>query len=259
MPGARSQARRRRFVPGQRSQDGRDRFSDSERLLKLRATLILLVRLKIFDFFWEMSFEQTMSRWRGRLPHWEVAERWHFITIRCQGSLPPEARVKIREIHRALSQITATDPEFAQLQRQYFLSTEKYLDQNFGFAPFVQTTANRSCLEDLERLEGDGWLVGEAVIMPNHLHCVIYPGEKHLPLREALSRLKGRSARRLNVLLKRQGRFWQQDWFDRWMRNEAELDKTINYIRQNPVKAKLVDDWRDYPWRISKYDASYAS
>lgn len=198
-----------------------------------------------------------MARWRSRLPHWEVAEHWHFITIRCQGSLPSEARRKIREIHEALSKIDPQHADFAQLQRQYFLSTEKYLHQNVGFAPFAQPATNRSCLEDWQGLNDDGWQVGEAVIMPNHLHGLIYPDKTHRPLREALIRFKGRSARRLNLILGRKGRFWQQDWFDRWMRHEGELGKTIDYIRQNPVKAKLVREWQDWPWRISQIEANH--
>tara|TARA_B110000003_G_C16288574_1_gene393931 strand:+ start:482 stop:598 length:117 start_codon:yes stop_codon:yes gene_type:complete len=35
------------------------------------------------------------------------------------------------------------------------------------------------------------------------------------------------------------------------MRHEGELTKTIRYIRNNPVKAKLVSEWSDYHWRIS--------
>jgi len=187
------------------------------------------------------------------LPHWEVADRWHFLTIRCQGSLPKEAQQKIREIHDTLKEIDANSPDFAQLQRKYFLACEKYLDAGTGFAPLTREEVNRPCLEALKKIEEEGWLIGECTIMPNHLHCLIYPGDSHQPLRGVIQRFKGRASRELNLILNRKGRFWQQDWFDRWIRDENELRKTIHYIRQNPVKANLVKVWQDYPWRISNF------
>jgi REP element-mobilizing transposase RayT len=196
----------------------------------------------------------TKARWRARLPHWEVAGHWHFITIRCHGSLPPSAQEKIRQIHASLQRIEANDPAFSQLQRQYLLTTEKYLDQGTGFAPFTDSPICRDVLSALDKMTGEGWEVGEAVIMPNHVHLLtIQTDSVGLSLKKALERFKGRSARTLNARLQRKGRFWQEDWFDRWMRNEDEKAKTIRYIRNNPVKARLAAKWQDYPWRISNF------
>jgi len=105
-------------------------------------------------------------------------------------------------------------------------------------------------------MEKEGWLVGEATVMPNHVHLLILREDSKFSLKEILERFKGRSARWINQELDRSGRFWQQDWFDRWMRHEGELTKTVAYIRNNPVKAKLVDEWRDYRWRISREDGA---
>ena len=196
----------------------------------------------------------TEARWRSQLPHWEVRGHWHFVTIRCQGSLPAQAREKVKNIHRSLQEIEANDPAFAQLQRQYFLTTEKYLDSAEGFAPLTTSAICERMLSALEKVEEDGWHLGEAVIMPNHLHfLIIQQPVPSLPLKETIERLKGRSARWANQELKRSGRFWQEDWFDRWMRHESERLKTIRYIRNNPVKARLARNWNDYPWRISRF------
>lgn len=100
-------------------------------------------------------------------------------------------------------------------------------------------------------MENDGWLVGEAVVMPNHLHLLIRRKVSSYSLREVLIRFKGRSSHSINREIDRSGKLWQQDWFDRWMRHDAECRKVIEYIRQNPVKARLCDQWDAYPWRIS--------
>ena len=44
------------------------------------------------------------------------------------------------------------------------------------------------------------------------------------------------------------GTFWEADYFDRYMRNEDHLMRTIEYIESNPVKAGLVKEAFDWPW-----------
>ena len=198
-----------------------------------------------------MSMIPTRERWRSRLPHWEVEGHWHFVTIRCHGSLPAVAKLKLREIHTSLAEIDPQSEAFQQLQRRYFLTTEKYLDAGSGFAPFAKARPCELCLDAVIAMGDEGWLVGEATVMPNHIHLLILRQNSDFSLKEILERFKGRSARWINQELGRSGRFWQEDWFDRWMRHEGELTKTIDYIRNNPVKAKLVSEWKDYRWRIS--------
>jgi len=41
---------------------------------------------------------------------------------------------------------------------------------------------------------------------------------------------------------------WQREWFDRWIRDEAEWEKCVAYIRNNPVKAGLARTWVEHPW-----------
>ena len=59
---------------------------------------------------------------------------------------------------------------------------------------------------------------------------------------------KSFTARRANEQLGRSGPFWHADYFDRYMRNEDQLNRTIEYVEQNPVKAGLVSNAADWPW-----------
>ncbi len=177
---------------------------------------------------------------------------WHFITIRCEGSLPEEARQKLQRIYQSMQLVDARSDQFHALQRRYFFTTEKYLDTTNGFSPFSQEAACERCLDAFLAMEDEGWSVGEATVMPNHIHLLIIRQKYNFSLKQILKRFKGRSSRWINQELDRSGRFWQEDWFDRWMRNHDELRKTVAYIRNNPVKANLVKQWSDYPWRISR-------
>jgi len=201
-----------------------------------------------------MGIIPTRERWRSRLPHWEVDAHWHFVTIRCHGSLPEAVKQQVLEIHTNLQSIEPNCEAFQQLQRQYFLTVEKYLDTGRGFAPFMNPETCQQCLQAIHAMETEGWKTGAAVVMPNHIHLLIHAEPPASTLREVLIRFKGRSAKWANQTLGRSGKFWQQDWFDRWMRHEAEVAKVVNYIRENPVKAKLCQNWEEYPYRIDRDD-----
>ena len=58
--------------------------------------------------------------------------------------------------------------------------------------------------------------------------------------------IKGGSAYLANKELGRQGHFWHKESYDHLVRNERERGNIIRYIANNPVKAAIVDDWKDF-------------
>jgi len=66
-------------------------------------------------------------------------------------------------------------------------------------------------------------------------------------LKDLVHSLKSYTAHEANKILRREGKFWVDDYFDRYIRNEKHFYKTIEYIENNPVKAGLCakpSDWR---------------
>ena len=203
-----------------------------------------------------LRMADTREYWRFHLPHWEVVDRPHFVTIRCAGTLPKAICAQISAIHANLQVITPASPEFVYHQRHYFRLTERYLDAaattRTGFVPLSEATSCRIILNAWKQIQvHEGWNVTHAVAMHNHVHFILRPMEPNpLPLRTVLRQFKGRTARLINQERGRTGTFWQTDWFDRWLRNEEEETRVIDYIRNNPVKAGLSSNWQDWPWRI---------
>ena len=74
--------------------------------------------------------------------------------------------------------------------------------------------------------------------MPNHVHVVVRPVEGH-SLKEILHSWKSFTSHKLNELLGRQGKLWQDESFDCIVRTGAQLDKIAFYIQENPAKAGL--------------------
>jgi REP element-mobilizing transposase RayT len=84
------------------------------------------------------------------------------------------------------------------------------------------------------------------VVMPNHVHVLLWP---RMPLARITGGIKGVSARNANAALGRVGmHFWEDESFDHWVRNEAELVRIRAYIERNPVSAGLVERPEDWPW-----------
>jgi putative transposase len=77
-------------------------------------------------------------------------------------------------------------------------------------------------------------------LMPNHVHAVVEIVDGH-SLTDIVRSWKSFTARKANSELGRSGAFWHPDYFDRYMRNEAHLAQTVEYVELNPVKARLVE------------------
>lgn len=70
---------------------------------------------------------------------------------------------------------------------------------------------------------------------------------------EIIGAWKRHTARLANKVLGRSGPFWSQDYYDTYMRDDGHELKTIRYIENNPAKAKLVLDPKDWPWSSARF------
>ena len=104
------------------------------------------------------------------------------------------------------------------------------------------------------------------VLMPNHVHLLIYPYRDAHDISTILQAVKGRTSKRYGALLrekrpkryerylvrigaKRKFRFWQAGrGFDRNLWNPEAIHPAINYIEANPVRANLVGAPEDWIW-----------
>ncbi len=88
-------------------------------------------------------------------------------------------------------------------------------------------------------------ILDEWVVMPNHLHGLLFiteelPDGTMAPMRKTLGRLMGAfktvSTKRVNALRETsEARLWQRDFYDRVVRNEHELNAIRDYIASNPA------------------------
>jgi REP element-mobilizing transposase RayT len=89
------------------------------------------------------------------------------------------------------------------------------------------------------------WTVLAGVMMPDHIHFLVYPHERDADVGE----FSGLTKRLIRRRAKRNWR-WQPGSFDRLLRGEESAQEKWVYIRENPVRAGLVERWQDWPYKI---------
>jgi putative transposase len=73
-------------------------------------------------------------------------------------------------------------------------------------------------------------------------------------LAEIIHSLKSFSAHQINRMRGSHGSIWQDERYDRIMRDDAEFLEKWQYIMNNPLKAELAPSPEDYPWLYIKND-----
>ena len=87
--------------------------------------------------------------------------------------------------------------------------------------------------------------------MPDHVHLILTPladDRGTITLAEILQAIKSTSAHRINKYRGTKGKVWQDESFDRAMRDVENVCGRMEYILGNPVNAGLVQDPFAYKW-----------
>ncbi|MBX7157386.1 MAG: transposase [Verrucomicrobiae bacterium] len=89
------------------------------------------------------------------------------------------------------------------------------------------------------------WIICAAVLMPDHLHLLVSPNQKD----QAIGHLSAALKRWIRQQLKATWQ-WQPGCFDRLLRAEENIQEKWIYMRENPVRAGLVKQWQEWPYRM---------
>jgi len=133
---------------------------------------------------------------------------------------------------------------FFERNHVYFLTTKTE-----GGIPIFNT--ERNCKIILAAIEFFKLILDYKVyafcIMPNHIHIVIHPYGQYNPA-YIMRMLKGNFSRKYNKIYKRQGKTWKRRYYDKVIRNDKMLIRVIEYIHNNPVRAKMVYSPDEYKY-----------
>ena len=190
----------------------------------------------------------TIGFWQGRLPHWEVEDGRYFVTVRLRGAIPKVGRDRIREKSDELRNVDRhNEEEVLKIQRSIFKEMEHWLHRSERVKYLENEKVAQMIIEAVEHRQQECiWNMFEYVVMPNHLHLFFETGDGHI--KKVMEDFKHWTAIQANRLLEREGRLWQTEWFDHWSRSDAESEKIVRYIQQNPQAAGLIQEGEVWPY-----------
>jgi len=184
---------------------------------------------------------QSQLGWhsRGYLPHFDGGELAQFITFRLHDALPGAVLARWKE------ELKLEKPgEVEAIMRR---RVEACLDQGHGSCYLKEPRLGAMVQNALLFHDKNKYRLSSWMIMPNHVHLLCTPTAGH-NLAEIMHSLKSYTANEANKTLGREGRFWQKEYFDRYIRNARHFAGVVAYIENNPVKARLCEKAEDWPF-----------
>jgi putative transposase len=208
---------------------------------------------------------------RRVLPHIDVQGKAYFITGCLDGSISAAGLSKIIAFRNRMEK--SPKPEELSIQQWEDRKRKlifKLVDELLDDQPAVRYLDDPRCASIVEQaflhFANVRYRLFAYVVMPSH-HWLFLPDEtwsatlpsqpdghkKIRTPREAISHsIQSYTANACNRILERTGQFWQIETYDRYVRDEAELFRIIDYIEANPVKAALVDEPMEWKWSSAR-------
>lgn len=84
------------------------------------------------------------------------------------------------------------------------------------------------------------WFPSLFLLMPDHVHMIVSFGREH--------RIEAMVSAWKRYVSAKHGIIWQQGFFEHRLRQHESAQEKFEYIRQNPVRAGLVDDPVKWPF-----------
>ena len=180
---------------------------------------------------------------RGYIPHTDAPNLIQSVTFRLADSIPKET---LNKLHKALELLPS---ERATIEKRKKI--EFYQDQGLGCCALGHPEVAQKMCDALLHFDNERYKLHAWTIMPNHVHVLF---TQKYPLGKILHSWKSFTAKWVLARNKELGLkvpvnkgLWQEEYWDRYIRNEEHFYKAKEYIESNPVKAGLVStakDWR---------------
>jgi putative transposase len=191
------------------------------------------------------EIERGFAGWHenGYLPHRDEPGLVQFVTFRLADAFPAQ----LRSEWEALLKI--------EDDRKRRIELDTYLDQGRGECHLGRADVAAVVEQSLMFRHDVQYELRAWVIMPNHVHLLVLVQD--VTLWQLVDAWKGYTAKQANRILGRKGQFWQEGYWDTYMRNVEDELKTRRYIEQNPTKAKLVALAKDWAWSSARFRDAY--
>lgn len=190
--------------------------------------------------------------YRRNLPHWRQYGATYFVTFRLADSLPQSKLIQLAE-ERDFWVQAHPDPsenDWEQHQHELMTKVEKWLDQGHGDCILQKESAAVFVESAMRYFDKKRYSLFSFVIMPNHCHIILKPLDGY-KLEDILQSWKSYTSLKINRMCGRTGVMWQEEAFDRIIRDSDHLRRVVRYIEKNPIKANITCPcWTTPEWNM---------
>ena len=92
--------------------------------------------------------------------------------------------------------------------------------------------------------DATAWLVGDYILMPDHLHLFCVPRDAHFTIEAWIAYWKSQFSRKYAQPRCR----WQSRGWHRRLRQEEKYSESWLYVWENPIRKGLVKDSKEWPY-----------
>jgi REP element-mobilizing transposase RayT len=205
---------------------------------------------------------------RLKQPHIQHIGQTFSVTIITHDAIPKQKLdILKQEKDTALHEIKDLNPDeqkklkwriYSQFEEELEnLLNTKYRQEHL----FKKRTAALILKEKIHAFDNIYYKLAAYCIMSNHVHLLLdfsvqipenWDGltniDNYLNVGTVVGRIKGGSAHTINKTTGRSEQLWNLGYYDRYIRSDRHFHQTVSYIINNPVKAKIVEKWTDYPY-----------
>jgi len=166
------------------------------------------------------------------------------VTFHLADSLPPAVLLRLE------AQLKTLPAESRDVERRKRL--ENCIDAGHGSSVLSNPAIAGMVQESLFTFDSQRYRLLAWVVMPNHVHVVFEP-INNWSIAKIVATWKKFTAREIYDHRRRIGDasrmpVWQQEYWDRYIRDQKHLEREIAYIHSNPVKAGLAASAESWPW-----------
>jgi putative transposase len=131
-------------------------------------------------------------------------------------------------------------------RQRYFVTMSTFKRQRIFIEPEIVDSLRLKLVRTCELRQ---FAILAYVFMPDHLHCLFEAKADDCDFRAFVAAMRRQMSiligDRLGVVL------WQDGYYERVLRSEGDVQGVIDYILNNPIRARLVDRAADYRWSWS--------
>ena len=190
---------------------------------------------------------------RGYLPHCDFPGLLQFVTFRLAGSMPVSRRGEWEHLLKI------------EDDREKRTKLEEYLDRGIGECHLRDPEIAKIVEDAMLHFHNERYEFLALCVMPNHVHVLVHVWRMPLwkirvenQARRALLAERRAPSRQVSAAATNEPRRcsalqWQREYWDTFMRDEAQEKTAIRYIENNPVKVKLCRTTEQWPFSSARF------